>query len=163
MLIQQEPGTLLAEQSSELGEKIMQAHVSRATAEARLKVATAALASPQGVLGLPEVQSSPEILALRTQASVLAQRAAELSRSIGESYPKVVAVRAQMADVQSRLHQEADRALYDRLLARSKETNVESGLQQEVADDEGEVVEREVGGAPQGAYDGAVLFSGFPG
>ena len=180
-IMQGRTGTLLAEQSSELGEKIMQAHVNRATAEARLKVATAALASPRGVLGLPEVQNSPEIVSLRNQESALMQRAAELSRSFGESYPKLAAVRAQMADVQSRMRQEvdraannfredvrtaamredylkgtlanlrqevgvgmqgeielralqheaeADRALYDRLLARSKETSVESGLQQ---------------------------------
>ena len=109
------------------------------------------------------------------------QHAAELSRSFGENYPKLAAVRSQIADVQLRLRQEvdraannyreqaraaairedqlkgtlaslrqdvgvglqgeielralqheadADRALYDRLLARSKETNVESGLQQ---------------------------------
>lgn len=180
-IMQGRTGTLLSEQSSDLGSKIVQAQVDRATAEARLKVASAALASPRGVLGLPEVQNSPEIQSLRNQESMLLQREAELSRSFGENYPKVAAVRSQIADVQSRLRQEidrtannfreqartaamredqlkrtlaslrqevgvglqgeielralqheaeADRALYDRLLARSKETNVESGLQQ---------------------------------
>ena len=37
------------------------------------------------------------------------QRAAELSRSFGESNPKLAAVRSQIADVQSRLRQEIDR------------------------------------------------------
>ena len=36
-------------------------------------------------------------------------------------------------------------------------------MRQEVADDEGEIIEREVRGSPQGADDGALLFSGFPG
>ncbi len=33
---------------------------------------------------------------------------------------------------------------------------------QEVGDDEGEIVEREVGGTPQATNDGALLFGGFP-
>ncbi len=180
-IMQGRTGTLLSEQASELGTRIVQAQADRGTAEARLKVANAALASPRGILGLPEVQGSPEIQVLRTQENTLLQRAAELSRSFGENYPKLAAVRSQIADVQLRLRQEidraannyreqaraaaiheeqlkgtlaslrqdvgvglegeielralqheadADRALYDRLLARSKETNVESGLQQ---------------------------------
>ncbi len=35
-------------------------------------------------------------------------------------------------------------------------------VRQEMADDEGEVVEREVGGTPQAADDGALLLSGLP-
>ncbi len=180
-IMQGRTGTLLSEQASDLGTKILQAQADRGAAEARLKVANAAMASPRGILGLPEVQGSPEIQGLRAQENTLMQRAAELSRGFGENYPKLAAVRSQIADVQSRLRQEvdraannyreqaraaaireeqlkgtlanlrqevgvglqgeielralqheadADRALYDRLLARSKETNVESGLQQ---------------------------------
>lgn len=36
-------------------------------------------------------------------------------------------------------------------------------MRQEMRDDEGEVIEREVGGTPQRADDGALLFCGFPG
>ncbi len=180
-IVQGRNGTLLAEESSALGEKIIQAHVDRANAEARLQVVSAALALPRGILGLPEAQGSTVVQALRIQENALLQRAAELSHRFGENFPKLAELRSQISDVRSRLRQEvervadnlreevrttqtreeylkgtlanmrqevgvgmqgeielralqheadADRALYDRLLARSKETNVESGLQQ---------------------------------
>lgn len=172
--------TLLSEQISSLGEQAVQARVSRASADARLQ---ALKIGGDGVRadGMPEVQASPIIQALRAQESVLQAQAAELSRTYGENHPKVSAARAAAAAVAGRIstatsaiaaglldtartaqardeslaknlaalrqevdigtesevelhalqHEaEANRALYDRLLARSRETNVEGGLQQ---------------------------------
>ena len=180
-LVQGRTGSLLAEQMSALDEQIVHAQVERASAEARLQTVDRALAGPGGITGLPEIQGSAVVQALRAQESKLLQNAAELSRSFGESYPRLAATRSEIADVQGRLWQEvariaaglrenvnstqmrenyletmldrlrseagtgrkgeielhalqheadADRALYDRLLTRSKETSVESGLQQ---------------------------------
>lgn len=173
--------TLVSEQISTLGEQVMQARLARANAEAKLQAIQGAMASPRGLDGLPETQGSVIIQALRAQESTLLQRAAEYSKSYGEQHPRVIAVRAEIADIEGRLRTEiakvgaalqdevraararetalsaslaglrrdadishasgvelraleheadANRALYDRLLARSRETSVEGGLQQ---------------------------------
>ncbi len=173
-------GTLLSEQISTLGEQAVQARVARANAEARLKAIQGAAGSAR-LDGMPEVQASPTIQALRAQESALLAQAADLSRTYGDQYPKVGSIRSAAGAIQGRIRAEigdvvaslkeqartaeareaslnanlaalrqdvntgtesevelralqheaeANRALYDRLLARSRETNVESGLQQ---------------------------------
>ena len=170
-------GTLLSEQISTLGEQVVQARVARGSAEARLKAFQQHGTRPDS---LPEVSASPTVQALRAQESVAQAQVAELSRTYGDSHPKVAAARAALGAIAARtgtetsriagtladeartaaareaalaasltkLRQEVDtgtdsevelralqheaeanRALYDRLLARSRETNVEGGLQ----------------------------------
>ena len=175
-LTQGRTAPLLAEQISELSDRLVQAKVDEATAESRL-VASSAMSTD----GLPEVQGSAVMQGLRSQQSEMLAQATELARTHGDRYPRLAALRAGIAEIDGRIRREtgsiagelradshaaadrvallqkrldvlraqdnvgsegeiqlrmlqhdadADRALYDRLLARAKETNVESGLQQ---------------------------------
>ena len=172
-------GTLLTEQVSTLGEQQVQARIAQANADARLQ----SLQSGNGARldSLPEVQASATIQALRAQQSTLAAQVDELSHSLGDNNPRMIAARAALGAVDGRIRAEtarvaasladesrtakaraaslsanltqlrqdvaastedqvelnalqheaeANRALYDRLLARARETRVEGGLQQ---------------------------------
>jgi capsular exopolysaccharide synthesis family protein len=180
-MVQGRNGLLLSELISELGSQLVHTQAERANAEARLQAVGLAVASPQGIDGLHEIQNSVVVQGLRKQESDLLQQAAQLSHNDGEANPKLAAVRREIADVHARTRLEveriaaslrenartlqlqetylkdmldhlrndeevgrqgeielralqheadADRALYDRLLTRAKETNVERGLQQ---------------------------------
>lgn len=170
-------GNLLNEQVSTVGEQYAQAQTARIAAESRVQASR----SGRTLDNLPDSTASPLIQSLRGQQATLMGQIAEMTRTYGADFPKLVGARATLSAIEGRigvelgksagslqqdlraaqaretlladnlaglrrdanlsgesevelraLEHEADanRALYDRLLARSRETNVEAGLQQ---------------------------------
>ena len=108
--------SLLTEQMSELGNEVIHAQEAVAVARARLEAASSinpnALGLKQDVHAAEakERSLSRNLEALRSQSSTGTESGIELRALQQEA--------------------DADRALYDRLLARAKETQIQSGLQQ---------------------------------
>lgn len=108
--------SLLTEQMSELGTEVIRAQEDVAVAQARLSAASSINPNPLGLKVdmmaalAKEKRLSANLDALRAQSGVGSESEIELQALQQEA--------------------DADRALYDRLLARAKETQIQTGLQQ---------------------------------
>jgi capsular exopolysaccharide synthesis family protein len=115
-LVQGRESKLLTEQTSEIGTELMRAQEDVATAEGRMKAVADINTSP---LGLKE-----DLIAARAREKRLSDNLAALTLRANAGNESEIQLKA------LQLEADADRALYDRLLARAKETKVQSGLQQ---------------------------------
>ena len=114
-LTQGRGGTLLAEQVTETGEQIIRAQNAVAEAEARLAAASGGRLRAQGLEQAVQIQ--------RQRLQVLEVSFAKLREQAYQGSESEIELRALQHEA------DADRALYDRLLSRLKETSIESGLQ----------------------------------
>lgn len=62
--------------------------------------------SEQGLSAVKEVRGSPSILRLRDQEVLLVRKAVELETRFGERHPKMINIRAEIADVRQRMIEE---------------------------------------------------------
>ena len=108
--------SLLTEQLSELGTEVIRAREAVAVAEARQ---AAMSAINPNALGLRQ-----DVLAAKEQERRLSANLDSLREQSGVGNESEIELRALQQEA------DADRALYDRLLARSKETQIQTGLQQ---------------------------------
>ena len=108
--------SLLTEQMSELGTEVMRAREAVAVAQSRLAAVASINPNP---LGLRQAVTAAEAQERRLSGSLEVLRA---QSSVGNESEIELRALQQEAD--------ADRALYDRLLSRAKETQIQSGLQQ---------------------------------
>ncbi len=116
-LTQGRSGTLVAEQMTEISEQIIRAKATLAETEARLNVAT----SGSGRLRAQGLEQAAQVA--RDRLRSLQTLFNQLQEQSYQGSDSDVELRALQHDA------DADRALYDRLLTRLKETSIESGLQ----------------------------------
>ena len=108
--------SLLTEQMSELGNEVI--HAQEAVAVARARLAAAASINPNA-LGLVQ-----DVRVAEAQERSLSRNLDALRSQSSTGTESEIELRALQQEA------DADRALYDRLLARAKETQIQSGLQQ---------------------------------
>ncbi len=115
-LVQGRETSLLTEQMSELGNEVI--HAQEAVAVARARLDAASSVNPNA-LGLQQDMRAAEAKERSLSRNLEALRAQSSTGTESE-----IELRALQQEA------DADRALYDRLLARAKETHIQSGLQQ---------------------------------
>jgi polysaccharide biosynthesis transport protein len=119
----QQPGTqgmtLTQQQMAQVSTDAITAHTKYLEAESRLaqlqrsgvtrggRVTDAAISNDS----IMEVLQSPVIQALRAQEADAQRRAADLSAQFGDRYPKVISVRAEIAEIRSKIQTEVDRVV----------------------------------------------------
>ncbi len=114
-LTQGRSGSLVAEQVTETGEQIIRAQSALAEAEARLNAASSGRFRAQG---------------LEQSVSIARQRLLTLESMFNKLRNQSYQGNDSEIELRALQHEaDADRALYDRLLTRLKETSIESGLQ----------------------------------
>ncbi|CAH2598692.1 Polysaccharide biosynthesis tyrosine autokinase [Rhodovastum atsumiense] len=111
--------TINRQQLDEAARQLVIVSGEKARKEAQLSQARSALRAQRGYDALPEVLNSPLVQRLREQEANLARRDAELSVSLGERAPELMALRSQRRGLQQKLQEEM--------------TNATSGLANEVA------------------------------
>ena len=140
-LIEGEHMSLTAQQISELNTQLILARGARAEAEARLRQVTALLESSDSVDSVAEVLSSPLIQSLREQEAEVDRRIAELSNEYGDKHPRMINVRAEMADLRSKITGEVNKIVQNLRnevsVARAREASLKAsldGLEQRMGD-----------------------------
>ena len=101
-----EQETAAAARITNLNSQLVIARVRRAEAEARLEALEKAIKSRGGVDSVAAVQSSPLIQQLRIRESTVIGKLAELNAEYGRKHPKIIAARAELADLRSKIRQE---------------------------------------------------------
>lgn len=131
-LIEARGVTMASQQAAELSTQVIIARTERVEAEARLNQALELAKTSGGVLSTGEVLKSPLIQKFREQESNLDRQAAELSQEFGERHPKMVYIRAQMKDLQNKLHGEVGKIIEglrnEVSIARSREESMKGSL-----------------------------------
>jgi len=101
-----EQETAAASRITNLNSQMVIARVKRAEAEARLEALEQAIKSRGGVDSVAAVQSSPLIQQLRIRESTVIGKLAELNAEYGRKHPKIIAARAELADLRLKIRQE---------------------------------------------------------
>lgn len=131
-LIQAKGATISGQQLSELNSQLVIARTERSQAEARLRSAQRAAASPDSVESSVEAIASPLIQRLREQESQVRRREAELSNRYGARHPTMINVRAELQDLRQKIGEEVRRivqGLENELdVAHAKETSLRATL-----------------------------------
>ena len=131
-LIQGKGVTLASQQMSELNTQLILARTKRAEAEARLKQVESMLASQRGVDSVAEVLASPLIQRLREEESQIIRKAAEMSQDFGDKHPKMINIRAELADQRHKIEIEVNKIVQNLRnevqVARVRETELANSL-----------------------------------
>jgi uncharacterized protein involved in exopolysaccharide biosynthesis/Mrp family chromosome partitioning ATPase len=131
-LIETRGATVTDQQLAELNTQLILARTERAQAEARLKRIRDLENSSAGLDAAREVLSSSLIQRLREQESDLLRRQAELSAVYDEKHPKMINMRAEMADFRRTIKEEIEKVAQsvsnDVAVARSRETALAASL-----------------------------------
>lgn len=101
--------TLATQQLVELNTQLVMARTARAEAEARLRQTRRLVDTAGGVGSASEVLDSPLIQRLREQEVEVERRVAELSSELGELHPRMVQLRAEALDLQTRIKSEVNK------------------------------------------------------
>lgn len=125
-------GTMLAEQEvSQLNTQLVAERARRAEAEARLRQVQSLVAT-DGVSTASDVMNAPMIQNLRQQETQIERRMAELSQEFGERHPTMVNIRAELADIRSKLKSEINRIVQslrnEVAVARAREATLDQAL-----------------------------------
>jgi capsular exopolysaccharide synthesis family protein len=104
--VDNESSTISSEQISDLGTQLVEAQANRAQAEARLAQAEGLTPSSDGAGSATEILSSPLIQKLREQESDLGRELADAKQRLGPTHPQMIALRAQMENLQATLNAE---------------------------------------------------------
>ena len=124
--------TLETQQLVELNTQLVMARTARAEAEARLKQTQRLVDTAGGVGSASEVLDSPLIQRLREQEVEVERRVAELSSELGELHPRMVQLRAEALDLQTRIKAEVSKivtGLQNQLdIARARERSLQRSL-----------------------------------
>lgn len=101
--------TVVGQQMAELNSRLVEARSNLAEAEAKLSHAEATAASAADAESIPTVLQSPLIISLRTEKSGLERKIAELRSEYTDKHPTMVAMLAQLSDIQNGIKSEIDR------------------------------------------------------
>lgn len=131
-LIESRGATVSDQQLSELNTQLILARTERAQAEARLKRIHDLQVNGSGLEAAREVLSSGLIQRLREQESDLLRREAELAAVYDDKHPKMINIRAEMADFKRTIREEIDKVALsvgnDVAVARSREVALAASL-----------------------------------
>lgn len=94
------------QQLTEMNTQLTAAETAKAEADAKVQEALAAQHGAEGNDGVPAVLASPLITQLKTQESDAIRHLAELSATYGDKHPEVLNARAQIRDIQRKIHTE---------------------------------------------------------
>ena len=98
-------GSLDSQQLSQINLQLAKVSVKRSELEARLKRARELMANGTAY-SIPEVISSPVIQQLRSEATVLDRRRAELASTYGENHPTMTAAQSEISRLESKVDAE---------------------------------------------------------
>jgi succinoglycan biosynthesis transport protein ExoP len=101
--------TLASQQASELNSQLILSRSRRAEADARLRQVEGLIRSSSSVDSVAEVLNSPLIQQLRTQEAEIQRRAAELSQEFGEKHPRMINIRAEIANIRTKINAEVNK------------------------------------------------------
>lgn len=102
--------SLLSQQASEVNAQMILAKTDAATAQARLS-RIEQLYKTGGLDAVAKILDSDAIARLRAQESELARQMADQSQEFGERHPKMVSLKAQIADTQQQIKSEVDKIM----------------------------------------------------
>jgi succinoglycan biosynthesis transport protein ExoP len=102
--------SLLSQQASEVNAQMILAKTDAAAANARLS-RIEQLYKSGGLEAVAKILDSEAIARLRAQESDLARQMADQSQEFGERHPKMVSLRAQIADTQEQIKTEVDKIM----------------------------------------------------
>jgi len=129
-----EQETAVSSRITNLNGQLVIARVKRAEAQARLEALESAIKSRGGIESVAAVQSSSLIQQLRLRESTVIGRLAELSSEFGRKHPKIIAVRAELADLRAKIRLEVlkivSRVRGEVQIARSGERAIAESLAQ---------------------------------
>ena len=127
-----EQETAAASRITNLNNQLVLARVKRAEAEARLSELQRLVKSRRGVGSVSAVQSSKLIQSLRLRESAVIGKIAELSAEYGRKHPKMIAARAELADLRLKITQEVQKIVIqvrgEVLVARAREEALRKSL-----------------------------------
>ena len=101
--------TLVEQQIYEVNTQLIAAQTKTAEADARLRQARALMGSAGGVDAASDVLDAPLIQNLRMQEAGLAGDAAQMAAEYGERHPKMINVKAELADIRAKIALEVER------------------------------------------------------
>src|ERR1700733_5753821 len=101
--------TLNQQQLSDLNAKLVDARTDVAQKKARVDLLRDIEAKGASIQNLPDLPTSPQLAALRTQEATLSQKVSELAARYDNSYPLVVNARLELRDVQAQIGSEMKR------------------------------------------------------
>ena len=126
--------TLITEQVSELNAQLIVARTARAEAEARLAQIRRMGQRPGGAAAAADVLGSPVIIALLNQEAEIKRPAAQLADEYGERHPRIISVRSELRDIQSKIATEVAKVVQklenDVGVAQAREASLQQGLEQ---------------------------------
>jgi succinoglycan biosynthesis transport protein ExoP len=126
--------TLITQQVSELSAQLIVARTARAEAEARLAQIRRMGQRPGGAAAAADVLGSPVIIALLTQEAEIKRTAAQLADEYGERHPRIISVRSELRDIQSKIATEVAKVVQklenDVGVAQAREASLQQGLEQ---------------------------------
>ena len=132
-LIQGKDTTVTEQQITEINTQLILARTKTAEAGARLRQIRSLVRSEDGVDSAAEVLASPLIHSLRERETDVARRAAEMATEYGARHPKMINIRAELADVRSKIEAEVRkivRGLRNELeVAQTRERTLERNLE----------------------------------
>jgi succinoglycan biosynthesis transport protein ExoP len=130
--------TLATQQLVELNTQLIMARTAHAEANARLQQTLRLVDTAGGVGSASEVLDSPLIQRLREQESEVERRVAELSSELGELHPRMVQLRAEALDLQTRIKAEVNKivtGLQNQVdIARARERSLQRSLNESKSD-----------------------------
>jgi uncharacterized protein involved in exopolysaccharide biosynthesis len=108
-LVEGRGAQLSAAQISAINEQLIIAQAETARLRAQLRQMEKVRKSQNGTGSTSEVLSSPLIQDLKLKQFVLEQKAAELSNKYGDKHPKMINIRAEIANIESNFDKEIDK------------------------------------------------------
>ena len=102
-------GALSTQTLSELNGRYTAARARRIEKEARLVALSKASLNPGELANIPEVSGNTTLAALRIQDVELSRKSAELASQLGDSHPKLIQVRNELAAIRARFNIETQR------------------------------------------------------
>lgn len=125
--------TLLQQQTADLTTQLTLARADRAAAEAKLRQVKEAESRPGGEESVADVLDSQLIQHLKEEESAEERAIAELSAQIGDRHPKMIAARAQLDDIKSKIKSEIRKVILSlenaTNIARAREGAVQSQIE----------------------------------
>ena len=107
LLVGQNNSTLASQQLSELSSELSRVRASRSAAEARAEGVRQAIETGASLDAVPEVLASPVVQRLREREVQLNAEIADLSTTLLDNHPRLRGLRSQLADLSTRIRQEA--------------------------------------------------------
>ncbi|WDZ80827.1 polysaccharide biosynthesis tyrosine autokinase (plasmid) [Ensifer adhaerens] len=110
-LLATQSGSLTGQQLSELNIALINARAELATKRSKFEQAEKILRTGGDAQTLPDVLQSDVVSALRTQASVMTRKEADLRLRYGEQHPEVMTVQAERRDIEQQISAETQRLI----------------------------------------------------